>query len=249
MAGNVLKRYPPALFEEGRYMKMTKKKLIAQRKWRTEHPGYDKVANHKWYTAHKEIAAARCAKWRTEYPERHAAKNLKWYNSHKKIVADRRAKQLVHDQELFAGCKKPSKCDICHKHGKICFDHCHKSLKFRGWSCFNCNLVLGHVKDSASLCLKLAAYLERPLLYHIVYTKRLRKFDALLLGARPSKCSICKQPGKIVRDHCHYKNLIRGWLCSHCNTAIGHAHNSPKLLRKLAEYLKAAKKKGAKLWI
>src|ERR1035437_5979077 len=38
-------------------------------------------------------------------------------------------------------------------------------------------------------------------------------------------------------DHSHKTGVFRGILCGHCNSVIGHAHDDPKLLRKLARYL------------
>jgi hypothetical protein len=55
---------------------------------------------------------------------------------------------------------KPPVCEICSGHGKIVWDHCHRSNKFRGWICNKCNLILGAVKDDPVLLEKLAVYLR-----------------------------------------------------------------------------------------
>lgn len=56
---------------------------------------------------------------------------------------------------------KPACCDICRrKSEKICFDHCHKSDKFRGWLCSRCNLLLGNAEDSPELLIRMAEYLK-----------------------------------------------------------------------------------------
>jgi hypothetical protein len=44
--------------------------------------------------------------------------------------------------------------------------------------------------------------------------------------ACPNKCECCGTPfGVSVRksclDHCHISNTFRGWLCGHCNRALG----------------------------
>jgi len=51
--------------------------------------------------------------------------------------------------ELRAGRKKPDKCELCGRQSKrICFDHNHKTDKFRGWICNKCNIALGMVNDN-----------------------------------------------------------------------------------------------------
>ena len=42
----------------------------------------------------------------------------------------------------------------------VCFDHCHRTGKFRGWICAKCNSALGLTGDSPSLLRELANYLE-----------------------------------------------------------------------------------------
>lgn len=38
-------------------------------------------------------------------------------------------------------------------------------------------------------------------------------------------------------DHDHATNKFRGWLCGHCNKALGFTLDSPERLRALADYL------------
>lgn len=59
----------------------------------------------------------------------------------------------------------------------------------------------------------------------------------------PSVCEVCgNPPGKhaLSLDHCHLTKKFRGWLCSNCNRALGHAQDCPKILRALADYLERA---------
>ena len=43
---------------------------------------------------------------------------------------------------------QPSCCDMCGKYGvKLFLDHCHKTDRFRGWLCNNCNRGLGFLGD------------------------------------------------------------------------------------------------------
>lgn len=63
-------------------------------------------------------------------------------------------------------------------------------------------------------------------------------------------CAVCKEPNKQIDDrsgnprmlhvdHDHVTGKVRGLLCALCNTAIGHAGDSPDRLRSLAFYLEA----------
>ena len=63
-------------------------------------------------------------------------------------------------KERKAGRKKPGVCEICKYPGIICFDHNHKTGKFRGWICKRCNLIIGMAQDDRELLLKLIEYLE-----------------------------------------------------------------------------------------
>lgn len=51
------------------------------------------------------------------------------------------------------------------------------------------------------------------------------------------RCAICGLPEKAI-DHNHATGEVRGLLCGSCNTGLGFFRDSPKLLRKAAEYLK-----------
>lgn len=56
-------------------------------------------------------------------------------------------------------------------------------------------------------------------------------------------CAICGTtawPGRHSRphvDHCHETGLVRGILCSECNTGLGKFKEDPALLRRAIEYL------------
>ena len=53
-------------------------------------------------------------------------------------------------------------------------------------------------------------------------------------------CEICgAMPTlrKLAVDHCHQTNVLRGLLCSNCNTGIGMFKDNPLLLNKAAVYL------------
>ena len=68
-------------------------------------------------------------------------------------------------REKLAGRKRPNKCEICREFEipskRLCFDHDHKTGKFRGWICMRCNLILGQVKDNINLLKMLIKYLKK----------------------------------------------------------------------------------------
>ena len=63
--------------------------------------------------------------------------------------------------ERIAGRPKPEICEVCGKKGRICFDHCHNTGKFRGWICEQCNVILGYSRDDSKILRLLAEYLEK----------------------------------------------------------------------------------------
>ena len=62
--------------------------------------------------------------------------------------------------EKKAGRPRPDKCEVCQRSGRIYSDHCHKSGKFRGWLCVNCNNALGLVGDDTMILFALIAYVK-----------------------------------------------------------------------------------------
>jgi hypothetical protein len=48
---------------------------------------------------------------------------------------------------------------------------------------------------------------------------------------------ICETEEKLVVDHNHKNNLVRGLLCNHCNRGLGHFRDNPKLLNQAIQYL------------
>lgn len=50
-------------------------------------------------------------------------------------------------------------------------------------------------------------------------------------------CEICNSTNALVVDHCHTTGGVRGLLCHSCNVALGHAKDSPVLLKRMIKYL------------
>lgn len=63
-----------------------------------------------------------------------------------------------------------------------------------------------------------------------------------MLDSQDHTCDICNQvcsSGKpLVVDHCHTTGKVRGLLCMHCNTGLGHFNDSEQHLNAAIAYLK-----------
>ena len=95
-------------------------------------------------------------------PFKDAATRRKWQNAWAKKNKDKINSQKYARKIKKAGRPKPDKCDVCGRSSwLIVFDHCHASGKFRGWLCYSCNIVLGHVADDPKILWELGAYLMR----------------------------------------------------------------------------------------
>lgn len=63
----------------------------------------------------------------------------------------------------------------------------------------------------------------------------------MLSNHQAGKCAICEMfpsSGRLVVDHCHTTNVVRGLLCNTCNIGLGAFKESLFNLSKAAEYLK-----------
>jgi hypothetical protein len=69
-------------------------------------------------------------------------------------------------------------------------------------------------------------------------------FDAMIENQHGT-CAICRKPGwggKEPRvDHDHTTGKVRGILCNHCNLALGHIRDDPKIASSMAHYLDKVK--------
>ncbi len=66
-------------------------------------------------------------------------------------------------------------------------------------------------------------------------------YEALFLE-QGCACAVCgrQQRRHLHVDHDHATGAVRGLLCSDCNTALGHLHDSPEIIRKLLQYISRA---------
>lgn len=59
-----------------------------------------------------------------------------------------------------------------------------------------------------------------------------------LANNREGICMICKETKLLVVDHCHKSGIVRGLICSHCNSVLGYAKDNINTLSNAIEYLK-----------
>ena len=87
-----------------------------------------------------------------------------WKENKKIMTKEERAEYMkkywIQTKESKAGRARPVQCEICGSIGKICFDHDHRTGKFRGWICVRCNSALGMAMDNSELLLKMSEYLK-----------------------------------------------------------------------------------------
>lgn len=108
----------------------------------------------------RELDRIRKAKKRASDPEAYA----------RELALNRERARTKYRHAKSTGCpgQKLGKCSLCPHvaHGKVRldvlhWDHCHKTGKFRGWLCRNCNLMVGYAKDCPKTLRRAAEYLER----------------------------------------------------------------------------------------
>lgn len=66
------------------------------------------------------------------------------------------------------------------------------------------------------------------------------EFD-LALSTQHNACAICdtnfSDTVRVYVDHCHKTGKVRGLLCFHCNTGLGHFKDDTSILYKALDYL------------
>ena len=129
------------------------KRAEQSRRYEAKHPETREKSIAKYRASHadeiRETDRIAQARWRKQNPEKQRERMRRFHE------------RAETEKERLAGRARPTNCDLCGDAaiGQICFDHCHNSGKFRGWICDRCNKVLGLIKDSRELLLKMAAYL------------------------------------------------------------------------------------------
>lgn len=114
-------------------------------------------AQSKYRNSHRTKRNKESVEWRKKNPKRMARNNRKWH------IKARYGISLDDYNEMFKaqnGC-----CAICGKHQsqhnhRLYVDHNHITGKVRALLCRNCNIGLGHFKDSPELLETAASYVR-----------------------------------------------------------------------------------------
>ena len=72
------------------------------------------------------------------------------------------------------------------------------------------------------------------------YTKHISEELLKEIKNEVLECVICGSNEKLVIDHDHKTEKVRGMLCNHCNRGLGHFRDDPLLLEFAAQYLYAS---------
>jgi hypothetical protein len=71
-------------------------------------------------------------------------------------------------------------------------------------------------------------------------SKRRRRNIKKLSAVHGTKCAICKADAdRLMVDHCHETEAVRGLLCMACNFGLGWFKDNPDALRNAASYVEA----------
>ena len=59
-----------------------------------------------------------------------------------------------------------------------------------------------------------------------------------MFTSQDGKCAICNNEMKVINiDHCHETNIVRGLLCTSCNTGIGKLKEDINIMKSAINYL------------
>jgi hypothetical protein len=114
----------------------------------------------------RACTSARVKKWYQDNPER--VKAYRDANAAKQAIyqlrSNARRKGLDPDVVMAYREVHGGLCDLCGElpavnSGRLCIDHDHATGKFRGLLCTNCNMLLGHAKDSVKRLEQAVQYL------------------------------------------------------------------------------------------
>ena len=103
-----------------------------------------------------------CSKEKTLDRFGNSSNNTSGYDTRCKVCAYKDSKLRV-SMRITYNSVKPKVCDCCGEPSKksLVVDHCHDTLKFRGWICASCNLGIGHLGDNIEGLEKALAFLRK----------------------------------------------------------------------------------------
>lgn len=135
------------------------------------------LGGKKFYEENKVACNRKSKEWREANPEQDAALKKEWAKNNPTSVtknrdfqnARRRCGIVSREQFVIVEQhRRHGQCEICGKSpdgvgymsGILNMDHCHKTRRFRGVLCHNCNNGLGHFLDDTQLLQSAIDYLS-----------------------------------------------------------------------------------------
>lgn len=119
----------------------------------------------EYYIANKESITKQCKIYRSKNISSVKANSKKYYkkNKQKYLLYSRKNKIKSYgltQKEYEKIMSEQKECSVCGNECKLYIDHNHKTKKFRGLLCFNCNVAIGHFRDSIEIMKNAIKYLE-----------------------------------------------------------------------------------------
>ena len=131
------------------------KRRQSQRAYDAKHREKQKQYSKAYRARNKEKTNRASAEWIKRNPQKRRGYHVKYKYG------------ITLDQMTAAVEKQNHRCAVCMdadpNNGKrfLAVDHCHVTGKFRGLLCIKCNTMIGMAKDSPSVLMAAARYLEQ----------------------------------------------------------------------------------------
>lgn len=155
---------------EKKHSKITgssERQKAASRKWRKEHPTYYikylKEYHKKWRMRKRRLGlCSRCGK-NKRYRKFYSCRTCRKQSKNFPTPTIRKLRKVDRSTAIL-DLKVVKKCRICggkkHNGRGWVIDHSHRTRRYRGILCNNCNFGLGQFKDSISILTKAISYLR-----------------------------------------------------------------------------------------
>lgn len=119
-----------------------------------------KTYQKQWREVNKVDIREKRKKYKKEHPE--IIKESKRRYRIKYRLKLNKQKRIYKMRSLGIKADRPiaTNCEICNSSKRICFDHNHKTNKFRGWICSDCNSTIGFAREDIEILQKIITYLN-----------------------------------------------------------------------------------------
>jgi hypothetical protein len=178
---------------------------------------------------------AHSRKWRKEHPEECRARHAAYRKAHpEKINEACKRYRAAHPDRVKASCKAYRKTNAEKvRAASGAWNEANQSYK-KAWRAEHPDLCKGYYRR-----------------YQLALYGLTQSDYSRLLAAQGGVCAICAtdkpggKRGEWSVDHCHNSLVVRGLLCSRCNTVLGFLRDDRSLLPAFDAYLAAAEKRAA----